>query len=106
MLRLIETPAAIGEVVNLGSDREVTISRLAEMVRDVAGSSSEIVRVPYDEAYAQASKTSSVGFPTFASSNRSRDFASRLLSSTRSEAAALLLDDICDDAMRGREVAP
>ncbi len=53
MLRLIETPAAIGEVVNLGSDREITIYRLAEMVRDVAASSSDIVRVPYDEAYAQ-----------------------------------------------------
>jgi UDP-glucose 4-epimerase len=53
ILRLFETPAAIGEVVNLGSDREVTINQLAEMVRDVAGSSSEIVHVPYDEAYAQ-----------------------------------------------------
>jgi UDP-glucose 4-epimerase len=53
ILRLCETPAAIGEVVNLGSDREVSINGLAEMVRDVAGSSSEIVHVPYDEAYAQ-----------------------------------------------------
>jgi UDP-glucose 4-epimerase len=53
LLRLIEVPAAIGEVVNLGSDREVTIGRLAEMVRDLVGSSSEIVRVPYEEAYAE-----------------------------------------------------
>ncbi len=53
LLRLIEVPAAIGEVVNLGSDREVTIGRLAEMVRDFVGSSSEIVHVPYEEAYAE-----------------------------------------------------
>jgi UDP-glucose 4-epimerase len=53
VLRLIEAPAAIGEVVNLGSDREVTIGRLAEMVREIADSSSAIVHVPYDEAYAE-----------------------------------------------------
>jgi UDP-glucose 4-epimerase len=53
LLRLIETPAAIGEVVNLGADREVTIGRLAEMVRDIVDSSSDIAHVPYDEAYAQ-----------------------------------------------------
>jgi UDP-glucose 4-epimerase len=31
----------------------VSISTLAEMVRDAAGSKSEIVRVPYAEAYAE-----------------------------------------------------
>jgi UDP-glucose 4-epimerase len=53
MLRLIETPEAIGQVVNVGSNAEVTIGTLAEMVRDAAGSQSEIVRVPYAEAYAE-----------------------------------------------------
>jgi UDP-glucose 4-epimerase len=52
MLRLIETPAAINEVVNVGSTEETTIRRLAEQVRDVAGSTSPIVTVPYTEAYA------------------------------------------------------
>lgn len=49
---LLETPAAVGEVFNIGSDREVTINRLAEIVRDAAGSSSPIVHIPYAEAYA------------------------------------------------------
>lgn len=53
LLRLIETPAAVGEVVNIGTDREVTILKLAEMVRDAAGSQSPIEFVPYSEAYAQ-----------------------------------------------------
>jgi UDP-glucose 4-epimerase len=48
---LLETPAAVGEVVNVGADTEVTILRLAEMVRAEAGSSSPITFVPYDEAY-------------------------------------------------------
>jgi UDP-glucose 4-epimerase len=51
IVRLLEDPAAVGEVFNVGSDREVTMNRLAEMVREAAGSSSPIVHVPYDEAY-------------------------------------------------------
>ena len=53
IVRLLEEPAAGGEVVNVGADREVTKNRLAEMVREAAGSSSPIVHVPYDEAYAE-----------------------------------------------------
>ena len=52
VLRLIDTPAAIGQVVNVGTDREVTINQLAEMVRVQAGSESRIEHVPYSEAYA------------------------------------------------------
>lgn len=51
--RLIRTPAAVGEVVNVGNDREIEIGELAERVREAAGSSSEIVRIPYDVAYAK-----------------------------------------------------
>lgn len=53
MVRLIETPDAIGQVFNVGSSDEVTIQSLAEMVRDAAGGASQIVNVPYGEAYAE-----------------------------------------------------
>jgi len=53
LLRLMATPAAIGGVFNVGADEEVTIQRLAEMVRDAAGSKSEFKLVPYNEAYAE-----------------------------------------------------
>ncbi|MGH7502373.1 MAG: NAD-dependent epimerase/dehydratase family protein [Longimicrobiales bacterium] len=49
--RLIETPGAHGEVYNIGADEEVSINRLAELVRDAVGSDSPIVHVPYSEAY-------------------------------------------------------
>jgi UDP-glucose 4-epimerase len=52
MVKLIETPAAVGEVFNIGGDREVTMNELAELVREAAGSRSEIRHVPYAEAYA------------------------------------------------------
>jgi UDP-glucose 4-epimerase len=51
--RLLKTPEAFGQVFNIGSAEEVTINRLAEMVRDAAGSNSPIVHVPYEEAYAE-----------------------------------------------------
>ncbi|HEX4935825.1 MAG TPA: hypothetical protein VFV33_21745, partial [Gemmatimonadaceae bacterium] len=52
LLRLMATHAAVGEVFNVGSTQEVSIRALAEQVRDAAGSQSEIVLVPYGEAYA------------------------------------------------------
>ncbi len=52
LLRLMSTTAAIGEVFNVGSTQEVSMGGLAEQIRDAAGSRSEIVLVPYSEAYA------------------------------------------------------
>ncbi len=43
--------AAYGEVFNIGSQEEISILGLAERVRELTGSESEIVLVPYDEAY-------------------------------------------------------
>jgi UDP-glucose 4-epimerase len=51
LLKLVAEPASIGQVINLGNVQEVTIRALAERVRDLAGSSSPIKIVPYEEAY-------------------------------------------------------
>ncbi|MBL8981075.1 MAG: GDP-mannose 4,6-dehydratase [Gemmatimonadetes bacterium] len=51
LLRLVATPAAWGQVFNVGTTTEVSMLDLARLVRDTAGSSSEIRLVPYDEAY-------------------------------------------------------
>jgi len=51
LARLIDTPAAHGQVFNVGNDREIAIGELAAMVRSMTGSRSEIVHVPYQEAY-------------------------------------------------------
>ena len=44
-------PAARGEVFNVGNDEEVSIAELARLVVEATGSSSEIERVPYEQAY-------------------------------------------------------
>lgn len=53
LVRLIHRRESFGEVFNVGSDREVSINRLARIVKDVTGSSSSIEHIPYDEAYAE-----------------------------------------------------
>ena len=51
LVNLMQTPLARGEVVNLGTDREITILELARRVKALTGSVSEIRLTPYDEAY-------------------------------------------------------
>jgi UDP-glucose 4-epimerase len=51
LLKLIEMPEAVGQVINIGNKQEVTITQLAERVRNLSGSKSSIKFVPYDEAY-------------------------------------------------------
>ncbi|HUR83549.1 MAG TPA: GDP-mannose 4,6-dehydratase [Thermoanaerobaculia bacterium] len=51
LVQLVEHPQAIGEVFNIGSSEEVSITQLAEKIRAITGSTSEIVYVPYSEAY-------------------------------------------------------
>jgi UDP-glucose 4-epimerase len=51
VLKLVATPAAIGEVVNVGNTGEISMEDLARMVKQRTGSASEIVHIPYDQAY-------------------------------------------------------
>jgi UDP-glucose 4-epimerase len=51
LIKLVNEPKAIGQVINLGNVQEITISQLAERVRALSGSKSPITLIPYDEAY-------------------------------------------------------
>jgi UDP-glucose 4-epimerase len=42
---------AIGKVVNVGNNNEISINKLAESIIKITGSKSKIVYVPYDKAY-------------------------------------------------------
>ncbi|MEO7684484.1 MAG: GDP-mannose 4,6-dehydratase [Gemmatimonadaceae bacterium] len=50
---LLDTPGIDGQVFNVGSDREISMRELAELVRQTANSASPIELVPYEEAYAE-----------------------------------------------------
>jgi UDP-glucose 4-epimerase len=51
LIGLMENEAAVGQVFNIGSNEEITILELAQRVKELTSSSSDIVFVPYDEAY-------------------------------------------------------
>ena len=51
LMALMVEPKAIGQVVNIGNTEEVSITGLAERVRDMTGSTSPIQLIPYDQAY-------------------------------------------------------
>lgn len=51
LLLLMDHPDTAGEVFNIGSTQEVSITHLAERILALTGSSSEIVYIPYNEAY-------------------------------------------------------
>ena len=51
LTKLMDHPDAVGKVFNVGSNEEISILGLAERVKKLTQSKSEIVFVPYDEAY-------------------------------------------------------
>ena len=53
VIALIDEPGAVGQVFNIGNGEEITIGALAERIRTLTGSSSNIVRIPYEQAYEQ-----------------------------------------------------
>jgi UDP-glucose 4-epimerase len=53
LVKLMDHPGAVGKVFNIGSDEEVSIAELAELVKVLTGSRSDIVLVPYRDAYGE-----------------------------------------------------
>ena len=51
LVALMDSDESVGEVFNIGSSEEVSIMQLAERVKELTRSESEIVTVPYSEAY-------------------------------------------------------
>ena len=49
--KLIECPDAIGDITNIGGAEEITMKDLAEKVKELTCSASDIKFVPYEEAY-------------------------------------------------------
>ena len=51
ILKLVEHSSAVGEIFNIGGKEEISIERLAHLVKQVLQSPSPIVRIPYEQAY-------------------------------------------------------
>src|SRR5262249_41770752 len=53
LLALMDHTGAVGEVFNIGSNEEGSIRTLAERVQALTGSASDIVCMPYEQAYGE-----------------------------------------------------
>ncbi|MDA1183133.1 MAG: GDP-mannose 4,6-dehydratase [Acidobacteria bacterium] len=51
LVKLVDEPKCVGEVFNIGNTEEISILDLARRIKTLTGSASDIVLVPYDEAY-------------------------------------------------------
>jgi UDP-glucose 4-epimerase len=51
LIKLMDHKNAVGNVFNIGSNHETSILQLAQRVKELTHSDSEIVFIPYDEAY-------------------------------------------------------
>lgn len=53
LVDLMNCRDAVGKVVNIGNDEEISINHLAKRVKELTGSSSQIVHIPYEKAYTE-----------------------------------------------------
>lgn len=51
IIQLAKEPKAVGKVYNVGHHKDISILELAEMIKEMTKSSSEIKFIPYEEAY-------------------------------------------------------
>ena len=51
LIKLMDRSDSVGQVYNIGSNEEISIFELAKKVKQLTNSDSEIVFLPYDEAY-------------------------------------------------------
>ncbi len=94
---LADTPGAVGEIINIGSNEEITMLQLAQRVRERARSQSEIVMVPYDTAYGPGFEDMQRRVPDIAK-------LARLLGDRPTTALDAILDAVI--AHKGGPVAP
>ena len=69
-MKLMESPAAIGQVFNIGNDQSITIAELAKKIKALTNSSSEIVFIPYDKAYEQGFEDMRIRVPNLSKAKR------------------------------------
>ncbi|MBD3305097.1 NAD-dependent epimerase/dehydratase family protein [candidate division KSB3 bacterium] len=50
---LLETERAVGEIFNVGATEEISINALAQTIKTMTQSQSDIIHIPYEEAYAE-----------------------------------------------------
>jgi UDP-glucose 4-epimerase len=103
LVGLAELPQAVGEIINVGNDEEITIHALAAQVKAQTGSASEIVFVPYDVAYTRGFEDMQRRVPDL--SKLERLLADRPRTALTQILAAVIDDVRSRESERGRRLA-
>jgi UDP-glucose 4-epimerase len=69
-VKLMQNPQAVGQVFNIGNDKGITINELANKIKEFSGSTSEIVYIPYDQAYEEGFEDMRVRVPDLTKAKR------------------------------------
>ena len=93
LTKMIENPACFGQVINLGSDNEVSIKQLAEKAIALTGSTSELRYVPYAEAYGE-------GFEDMQRRVPSLEKAKRIIGYQPTRTLDDIINDVTEDIRR------
>ena len=88
IIALLDHPDSPGDPFNIGANNEASINELATAILEKAGSSSSIVRIPYDVAYEKGFEDMERRIPDI---TKIRDLTGWLPART--------LDDILDDVV-------
>ena len=51
LVRIAKSASVVGEILNIGNDEEISIRELAETIKSRTRSNSQIIQLPYDQAY-------------------------------------------------------
>ena len=78
LMKLMDDERSVGQVFNIGSNREISIVDLARKVKELTNSESEIVFVPYDEAYEEGFEDMPRRVPDIAKIKKQIGFAPRV----------------------------
>jgi UDP-glucose 4-epimerase len=70
LLRLVDCPGAVGQVINIGTTESITVDALADKVIQMTGSKSVKKRLSYEEAYGRAFDDMLVRVPDLAKVKR------------------------------------
>jgi UDP-glucose 4-epimerase len=75
LIKLMDNEKSVGQVFNIGSDTEISMFDLAKKVKELTSSESEIVLIPYDEAYEEGFEDMPRRVPNTSKAKKHIDFA-------------------------------
>ncbi|MHB8620735.1 MAG: SDR family NAD(P)-dependent oxidoreductase [Chloroflexota bacterium] len=103
LLLLAQTQSAYGQIFNIGQPEEISINALAGRVREVVGSTSSVVHIPYSEAYGDSFEDMRRRVPDCSRLARTIGFAP---SNRLDEAIRAVKSDVEQPTMSGAPAGP